>query len=130
MAIVRQVRSQQVDWRPTISETYDDSGSARAVQFINYLLTIVESVLLFRFVLKLFGANPNNGFASFIYDLTSPLIAPFRGLFATPADNGAVFDSAAIVAMIVYAVIAYLVTRFFFAASSEETVEYHEPDIR
>lgn len=131
MATVRQVRSEQVDWHPSVGSAYEVAEVSRGVQLVNYLLTITETLLLFRFVFRLFGANSGNGFVNFIYDLTSPLVAPFRGIFASPAESGAVFDSAAVLAMLVYAVLAYLVVRFFFAASTDETVVYRDqPDIR
>src|ERR687884_505965 len=54
------------------------------------LLGIVEILLGLRVVLKLMAANPNNGFAQFIYGVTAPLLAPFLGLTVTPAANGVV----------------------------------------
>lgn len=133
MATVREVRHDRIAWRPDQEEiVYEEvSSSNRAAQVVNYVLTVVEAVLLFRFVLKLFGANPGNGFVNFTYELTAPLLAPFRGIFASPTENGAVFETATVVAMIVYAVIAYLIIRFFFAASGEdEVVERHHTEIR
>lgn len=130
MATVREVRRERIDWRPSIGSAYEVSGTDRGVLLVGFLLTAVETLLLFRFVFRLFGANSGNGFVSFIYDLTAPLVAPFRGIFASPAGNGAVIESASVLAMIAYAVIAYLIVRFFMAATGEETVEYRETDLR
>jgi len=124
MATVREVQRERIAWRPDAAEVYESGGTARAALFVNYLLTVVETLLLFRFVFKLFGANSGNGFVSFIYDLTAPLTAPFRGIFATPADNGAILESATVVAMIAYAILAYLIVRFFVTATDEESVGY------
>jgi uncharacterized protein YggT (Ycf19 family) len=131
MATVREVRSERVDWRPSVGSAYEAREVSRGAQLVNYLLTITETLLLFRFIFRLFGANDGNGFVRFVYDLTAPLVAPFRGIFASPNENGAVFDSAAVLAIVVYAVLAYLVVRFFFAATSNETIVYRdEPEIR
>jgi uncharacterized protein YggT (Ycf19 family) len=79
------------------------------------LLGIVEVVLAFRFVLKLFGANPNSGFVEFVYAITGPLTAPFRGIFSSPTAQGdvttSVFETSTVVAIIVYAIIAWGITK-------------------
>ena len=75
------------------------------------LLGVVETLLAFRFVLKLFGANPESGFTSFVYAVSSPFTAPFRGIFSTPTTDGdvttAVFETSTLVAMVVYAVVVW-----------------------
>ena len=57
----------------------------KAVQLIWLLLGIVEVLIGLRVVLKLFAANANNGFASFIYSVAGVFVAPFVGLTGTPA---------------------------------------------
>lgn len=42
----------------------------KSTQIVWYLLLILETVLGFRFILKLAGANPAAGFTSFIYNIT------------------------------------------------------------
>ena len=78
--------------------------------FIYYILGLIEVLLLFRFLFKLLGANPNNGFVSFLYSITSILIAPFNGIFNSFVSQGltskSVLEPATLIAMIVYAVIA------------------------
>mgnify|MGYP003937989345 FL=1 len=78
--------------------------------FIYYILGLIEVMLLFRFLFKLLGANPNNGFVSFLYSITSVFIASFSGIFNSFVSQGlvskSVFEPATLIAMIVYAVIA------------------------
>ncbi len=79
-----------------------------AVQVVTLVFGVIEGLLLIRFALKALGANPAAGFASFIYDVTGPLLAPFTGLFGTPsAANGGVFETTTLVAIVVYALIAW-----------------------
>lgn len=52
-------------------------------QIIWYILGLIEALLVFRIILKALGANPNSGFASFIYAVTGPLALPFRGILQT-----------------------------------------------
>lgn len=74
------------------------------------VLGIFEVLLIFRFVLKLFGANPNSGFVGFVYTLSNIFVAPFQGIFSTPTAEGdivtSVFETSTLVAMIVYALVA------------------------
>ncbi len=71
---------------------------------------VIESLLIIRFVLKALGANEGAGFTSFIYGLTEPLLAPFAGMFGTPAtEQGSVLEIHTLVAIVVYALVAWLV---------------------
>jgi uncharacterized protein YggT (Ycf19 family) len=82
---------------------------ARIVQIITGL---VLSLLAIRFLLSLFGANQTNAFADFIYSVTAPLMAPFVGLFSYDREIGvARFEFEVFIAMAVYALIGWLITR-------------------
>src|SRR3990170_5773576 len=60
-----------------------------------YILGLIEILLAFRFVLKLFGANPSSGFVDFIYSVSGVLTAPFDNIFgvtkATAGETKSVF---------------------------------------
>src|SRR3990167_8959220 len=49
-------------------------------QIIWYILSFVEVLLIFRFILKALGANQYVGFTSFIYAITAPFAVPFSGV--------------------------------------------------
>lgn len=75
---------------------------------------ILITVIL-RFVFRLFGANASNPFVSLVYSLSAPLVAPFAGIFGmelaiTPAVGG-VFEWASLIAIIVYGLIAAVLSR-------------------
>lgn len=79
-------------------------------QLIGLALGIIEALLLVRIVLLLLAANPDAAFSSLIYGWTAPLVAPFQGVFPNAVGSqGTVLDVAAILAMIVYAILARLV---------------------
>jgi uncharacterized protein YggT (Ycf19 family) len=80
-----------------------------------YILDVIELLLLTRFVLKIFGANSRTPFVGFMYQLTEPLVAPFRGIFPPVAEQGLVIEWATVVAMIVYALLTYLIIRLIYA---------------
>ena len=81
--------------------------ASKVTQAIYLIFGIIEALLVIRFVLKLLGANPEAGFASFIYRVSAPLVAPFVGLFGSPQVNGMVLELESIVAIVVYGLIAW-----------------------
>lgn len=62
-------------------------------------------------MLRAFGANSGADFSRFIYAISTPLVAPFAGLFGNPQSSGGVLELHSIVALIVYALLAWLLTR-------------------
>jgi len=73
-----------------------------------YISGIVEILLGFRFFLKALGANPFNGFSSFVYMLSDSLARPFFGIVAPTVINNTIIEWSTLIAMLVYVVIAYL----------------------
>lgn len=69
------------------------------------LLSFLEILLAFRFVLRMIGANPDSGFAVLIYGITGIFAAPFNGLIETPTAGGFPLEVTTLIAMIVYGLI-------------------------
>lgn len=73
---------------------------------INFFVGLAEIFLGLRVLLRLFAANPTNGFVQFIYDSSGALLQPFRGIFPTAdISPGGVVDFSALFAMLVYGLI-------------------------
>jgi hypothetical protein len=68
-------------------------------------LVFLEILLAFRFILRLIAANPNSGFAMFMYGITGLFVAPFNGLIATPASGGSALEVTTLIAMAVYVMV-------------------------
>jgi len=83
----------------------------KATQIIWLLLGILEGLLALRFVLKLIAANPASPIAAFIYSITNLFLLPFAGLTATPSAGGMVLELSTMIAMVVYALIAWAIER-------------------
>ena len=66
-------------WRP--SAAIVARGLSGVARLVPIALAIVEGLLFVRIVLLLLAANPEAGFSSWIYALTTPLVAPFHGVF-------------------------------------------------
>ena len=87
------------------------AGTQTANYVIYFILGIIEILLAFRFVLKITGANPATGFVDFTYAMSQLFVVPFFGIFPRATTDGAVttaiFEPSTLVAMAVYAVIAW-----------------------
>lgn len=94
-------------------------------KIIYYVLGVLEVLLLFRFLFKLLGANPDSGFVAFIYSLTKIFLAPFYSIFRSYSTQGietkAVFEPGTLIAMLVYAVIAYGLVRLLELKKTHST---------
>ncbi|HEY4489923.1 MAG TPA: YggT family protein [Candidatus Paceibacterota bacterium] len=95
----------------------------KGTQIVWYILSIVEALLAFRFVLKLLGANPLAGFTKFIYGVTYPFAEPFLAVFRRTQVEGSVFEWSTILAMIVYWLLAVAIIRLFLMGKSVSTPE-------
>jgi uncharacterized protein YggT (Ycf19 family) len=90
------------------------SPGRRAVEVTYLVFGIIEGLLAIRLVLKLLGANPQAGFTSFIYGLTDFFMGPFRNLLpavGTGSSSGAVLETSVVIAIIVYALIGWVLAR-------------------
>lgn len=105
--------SDKVVTEETLTRDVDDNpGITRTQLVIQYLVGLISGLLLIRFLLVLFGANPFNGFVSLIDTITDPLVAPFRGLFGVEISSGAArFEVETLVAIIIYTLIGLGIVR-------------------
>ena len=84
----------------------------RFIKSIYYLGGVLVILLTLRFLLLLFGANPNNLFASLIFDLSHPFALPFANLFDNPEiGSKASFEITTIVGILIYTLLIWLVVR-------------------
>ena len=91
----------------------------RLTQMIYWIFGLVEGLILVRLILKALGANQTAGFAQFIYGITAPLVAPFTGLFSNPVYQNSVLELTSIVALIVYALVAWLLAKLVWILVGE-----------
>jgi hypothetical protein len=104
---------------------YDPYADRRAiawrfVQAIWLVFGVIEGLLAIRFALRALGANASAGFAEFIYGLTAPLVAPFVGLFSNPSSSTSVLELNTIVAMVAYALLAWLLAKVIWLILGED----------
>ena len=95
----------------------------KGTQIVWYILSLLEVVLAFRFVLKLTGANSAAGFTSFIYALSWPFTAPFQAVFPMTAVEGSIFEWTTLLAMLVYWMVALGIIQLFLMSKTVSTPE-------
>jgi uncharacterized protein YggT (Ycf19 family) len=88
---------------------------------VTLLFTVLETLLLLRFVLKLFGANANQPLVSGLYGITEPLVRPFQGIFPEPTGTP-VLDLAALLAVAFFFLVAALIVALVRAITVNRTV--------
>lgn len=90
----------------------------------DFIIGLAELALGLRFILKLFAASASAPFVQWIYSASGSLLEPFRGIFPTAVltTTGSVFEFSTLFAILVYALMGYLVTEFirWLARSSQE----------
>ena len=98
----------------------------RGTQIVWYILSLLEVLLAFRFVLKLTGANPLAGFTSFIYGITYIFTAPFLSVFHITRIEGSIFEWTTLLAMLVYWMVAMGIVKLLFMGKTVSTPEAAE----
>jgi hypothetical protein len=95
----------------------------RGTQVVWYILGLLEILLAFRFLLKLFGANPAAGFSQFIYGATYVFAAPFLAVFRITYVEGSIFEWTTLLAMLVYWIVALGIIKLFLMSKTVSTPE-------
>jgi len=85
--------------------------SFKATQLVWLLFGVLEALIALRIGLKLIGANPESPIVALIYGLTFMFLFPFEGLVASPTVGGMVLEISSMFAMLIYALIAWVVER-------------------
>lgn len=110
-------RADYVETRP-VADTPAEHGMNVLARLISLIGGIIIALCALRFLLILLGANPNNGFAHFIYTVSRPFVQPFYGLFNyEPTFTKAHFELASLMAIVVYAVITWLLIKLVMVGS-------------
>jgi len=101
---------------------------ATSFQTVEYLIYFffgaLEILLAFRLVLKLTGASISSAFVGLIYGLTGIFILPFEGIFrrgyAQGVETTSVLEPSTLVAIIVYAVLAWGIVKLLRILSGQQ----------
>jgi hypothetical protein len=109
------------------TETKRIATSSQTVEYLIYFFFgALEILLAFRLVLKLMGASMASGFVGLIYGLTGIFILPFEGIFRRGTAQGiettSVLEPSTLVAIVVYAILAWGIVVLVRIFSGEKQV--------
>src|SRR6202171_6401595 len=83
------------------------SYNFRAAAVVGFIVGAVDILIAARFLGKLLGASSASAFVHFIYQVSSVFVAPFTGIFGDTGSKTNTFETASLVAIVVYAVIGW-----------------------
>jgi hypothetical protein len=102
----------------------------RITQVLWLLFGFLEALIGIRILLKLIGANPAAFFSQIIFGITEVFLWPFSGLVGNPAVGAFQLEVTAIIGMVVYALIAWGLTRLlwvlFYRPNTSAVSTYRE----
>ena len=83
-----------------------ETQANKADAYVWYVIGVIDVLLALRFAFLLLGAQ-NTGFASILYQVSYPFMALFKGIFPSPGSSTGYFDTAAVLAVIVYLLLGW-----------------------
>jgi hypothetical protein len=98
----------------------------RPVQLVWFLLGLVEGFVGLRVILHAAAAH-DVGFVSFINAVSGPLVAPFEGITPDWVKGGNVVEIGSLIAMLVYAIAAYLAVKLVRIATTPGPTDVPAP---
>jgi hypothetical protein len=106
----------------------NEASNSQTIEYLVYFVFGVLEILLgFRLFLKLAGANLTSSFVKVIYGLTGLFVTPFEGIFRRLVTSGdqstLVLEPSTIVALVVYAVLAWGIVKLVRISSGEKQPE-------
>jgi hypothetical protein len=112
---------------PKEAVTTETKRVATRSQTLEYLIYFffgaLEILLTFRLVLKFMGASMASGFVGLVYGLSRIFILPFEGIFrrgvAPGLETSSVLEPSTLVAIIVYALLAWGIVKLVRIFSGE-----------
>ncbi len=103
----------------SITAANQNSSIARIVNIMYFLFTALELLMLTRVILSVIGVNTANGFASFIYGLSTPSVTLFASLVQNPTLGSAgILEVTTLIAMVVWAIVAWLLGQLLWLTLS------------
>ena len=87
------------------------SPARRAYETIYLIFAVIVGAIVIRVILKVLGASTGVAFTHFMYNVTDPLLAPFRGILPTFVSGTTVFESSSLIAILIYGLIGIALAR-------------------
>ncbi|AKM83137.1 MAG: hypothetical protein UR17_C0001G0332 [Candidatus Woesebacteria bacterium GW2011_GWF1_31_35] len=126
--IIKETVTTKEDSTGVVTPVKKEATNSQTTEYIVYFLFgILEILLAFRLILKLMGASLGSTFVGLIYGITRIFILPFEGIFRRGFTQGiettSVIEPSTLVAIIVYAVLAWGVVKLIRILSGKPQQE-------
>jgi uncharacterized protein YggT (Ycf19 family) len=122
-----------VDHRSRVSTETRRPLGVMLARIVSFIFGVIEAFIAVRFVLELFQANRATSFVQFIYGVSDYFMTPFNAIFRSQHFAGTTIEVSALVAIVVYVLIAWGLVALIYALMPRfrsETVETVERDDR
>ena len=87
------------------SELQRARGATRLSQFVDYGFYLIYGLIGLEIILEFLAARQSSGFKQFLDAVTTPFLAPFKGLMADPSVGSMQLMLSYVVALVVYALL-------------------------
>jgi hypothetical protein len=95
---------------------------SRVSQAVWLIVAVVDIILALDFIFWAAAANPKAGFAHYVHRIGEKLSVPFDGIFNTTVTSGkSVFRWADVLAVVIYSILAWVVTKAISIAYTPKT---------
>lgn len=106
--------------RETVATSRSQDSAVVAQRVVWYIAGFIITFLALRVLLLLLAANQGNFFVDLVYGVGGFFAAPFSGIFGSPTFGQSFFDTASVVAIVVYALLAWGIAKAFTLGGSRE----------
>jgi uncharacterized protein YggT (Ycf19 family) len=107
--------------RSTAGSTVVRGYDPRVERVIWFIVAVIDSLIAIRFFMKLLGASYQADFVRFMYGVTGPLVAPFRGIFQSSGSGNYVLEPESLIAIAIYLLIGWGVVALIRIMSTPRT---------
>lgn len=105
--------------RKTVARSTSAPGSIVVQRVIYWIGGALIALLALRFLFQLLGASEGSPFVDFIYAFSAMFVWPFNGIFGEPTYGASHFDSATLVAIVVYGLLTVGIAKLFALGGRE-----------
>lgn len=117
---VTEVRNDDGVRRRTVATRASAPAGVMAQRIVYYIGGVIIAIIALRFIFQLLGAAEGNPFVDFIYGLSGMFVWPFDGIFGEPTYGFSHFDTAALVAIVIYGLVTVGIAKLFALGTARE----------
>ena len=103
------VREEHYSRSTVMPGTVASGFDPRVERVVWFIVALIDSLIAIRFFMKLLAASYSADFVRFMYGITAPLVAPFRGIFQVSGSGNYVLEPESLIAIAIYFLIGWAI---------------------